>query len=83
MSKVNPISRENLTEFIGQILDVFEDYLEEKEISILNEDRKAAIETGEDPEDLCILYGTDYGELQSGIEEILFHWNLVETEEAT
>ena len=78
MTKPNDrIQREELTEFIGQILDVFEDYLEEKGVSILNEDRQAAIEAGEDPEGLCILYGSDYGELQSGIKEILYHWDLI------
>lgn len=80
MKKVNPIPRENLTEFIAQILEVVEDYLDEKGVTILNEDRQAAIEAGEDPEGLAILYGTDYGNLMSGIEAILNHWGLIERE---
>lgn len=69
---------EELTPFIGEILDVFETFLEEHGIEIDNEDKQEAIRSGEDPESLCILYGSDYGELQSDIEEILAKWSLVE-----
>ena len=40
-------------EFIGQIIDIFEDFLEEKGIEIPNDDR-------EDEND-AIIYGLDYG----------------------
>ena len=71
------VVREDLPEFIGQILDIFEDYLEEKGISVSNQDRDEAIADGEDPEGLCILYGTEYGNLQSSIEDLLINWGVV------
>lgn len=77
------ISRDELRDFIGQILDVFEDYLEDKGVEILNEDRNDAIAAGEDPEGLCILYGTDYGNLESDIEEILINWKVVDLYDGT
>lgn len=64
------LNNNNLAEFVGQIIEVFEDLLEEKGIDIPNEEK-------EESEDPAIIYGTDYGELQSGIEEILQHWGVI------
>ena len=72
------VKREDLTEFVGQILDIFEDFLAEKGIEIENEEKQEAIEDGEDPESICILYGTDYGMLQTEIEKTLVAWELAE-----
>lgn len=72
------VKREDLTEFVGQILDIFEDFLAEKGIEIENEEKQEAIEDGEDPESICILYGTDYGMLQAEIEQTLVAWELAE-----
>ena len=54
----------NVNEFTHDIIDLFEDFLESKGIVIENEEKL---------EDDCAsnIYGTDYGYLQSGIEEIL------------
>ncbi len=67
-----------LPELVGQIIDIFEDFLAEKGIEIDNEEKQEAVEDGEDPESICIIYGTDYGELQSYIEETLVNWKLAE-----
>ena len=49
-------------ELIGQIIDVFQDFLEEKEIS-KNE---------------FIIYGSNYDDLADSIESTLRNWNLIE-----
>lgn len=51
---------DNHGEFRGQCVDVLEDVLTEKEATIESEDRDMAIEDGEDPEDLAVIYGSDY-----------------------
>ena len=54
------IKQEDLAEFKGQIVDLFEDYLSEHDVKLESADRDAAIEDGEDPEELGILYGDLY-----------------------
>lgn len=61
---------DDLPEFIGQILDGFEDFLEEKGVVIENPEKQ-------DSEDPAILYGSDYGRLYSRIEETLILWKAV------
>lgn len=56
----NVLTMESMPEFIGQIVDIFEDYCTEKEIILENSDRNQAIEDGEDPENLAIIYGDSY-----------------------
>lgn len=58
------ISVDERTNFIGKVLEVVEDFLEEKGIDIPNPEKE------NDPY-AAILYGTDYGILQSGIEDVL------------
>lgn len=57
------IKQENKTEFLGQLIDVVEDWLEEKEIEIPNEEK--------DELDAAIIYGSDYDKLQSGFNSIM------------
>lgn len=65
------ISSEDKCEFIGQIVDIFEDFLEEKGINIPNEDRD---ENGSE----AIIYGDDYGIISEQIESTLRAWDLLE-----
>lgn len=51
-------------ETIGSVIDIFEDFLEEKGISIRNDERD------EDPH-AAIIYGTDYSILSDRIEALL------------
>lgn len=51
------IPQEGLPELVVQILDTFEDYLEEKDITIDKPDKQEAIVDGEDLDSICILYG--------------------------
>lgn len=57
------IKQENKTEFLGQLIDVVEDWLEEKEIDIPNEEKNEL--------DAAIIYGSDYDKLQSGFNSIM------------
>ena len=70
--KVEPcvVRQHENAEFIGQIIDIFEDFLEEKKIDIPNDEKD------EDP-DAAIIYGTDYGSLQSSLEEMMIAWQIM------
>ena len=59
-------------EFIGQIIDIFEDFLTEKGIQIENPER----EDDFDGTDVNI-YGTDYGNLSDAIEQTMISWGLL------
>ena len=56
-------------EGIGQIIDIFEDFLEEKGVKIENPEKQDAIYQGEDPEGLAIIYGSDYDMLATALRE--------------
>lgn len=62
------INENNKAEFIGQIIDVFEDFLESKGINIPNDEKT-------DDDNPAIIYGTDYGEIQTDLEELLQYWS--------
>ena len=59
----------NRLELLGQIIDVFEDFLEEKGIDILNPEKEE-----DDSDNLAILYGSDYDVLSDQIESLLRAW---------
>lgn len=63
------ISPADQSEFIGQVIEIFEDFLEEKGISLENDEK------AEDPY-AAIIYGSDYGSLQSKLESLLINWQL-------
>lgn len=58
--------------FIGHIIDIFEDFLEEKGIEIQNDEK-------EDSENPTIIYGTDYGDLSDNIENMMMSWGVLKT----
>jgi len=66
-----PVSKDERCEFIGQIIDIFEDFLEEKGIDIENPDKVQS-------ENPAIIYGMDYGYLQSDLERMLSLWGILE-----
>ena len=65
----NKIDRNELAEFTGQIIDIFEDFLEEKNVQIENPEREHDLDG--------LIYGTDYGDIQTRIEELLENWDIV------
>ncbi len=71
-----PVKRNDVSEFLGQSIDTFEDFLEEKGIDIPNEEK----DDRDDPEPAAIIYGTDYGQLQTALEELMLGWGIIERE---
>ena len=67
------ITREDLGEFVGQMIDIFEDFLEARGIDLANDEKN---EGGEDS--IAIIYGSDYDELAVAIEATLASWGLAE-----
>ena len=78
MKTTTKLTTSNLTMFCADFLDIFEEFLEERGIEIHNPEKDERIAEGANPDELCDLYGTDYGNLQSEIEEVLFSWKLAE-----
>ena len=66
------INVNNKEEFIGQIIDLFEDFLDEKNVKISNPE---AVEDGE--ENAAIIYGGDYDTLHDQIQDALENWNII------
>lgn len=62
------INENDKAEFVGQIIDVFEDFLESKGINIPNDEKT-------DEDNPAVIYGTDYGEIQTDLEELLENWS--------
>lgn len=66
------INRNDKEEFIGQIIDLFEDFLDEKNVKISNPE---AVEDGE--ENAAIIYGGDYDTLHDQIQDVLENWDII------
>ena len=69
-------------EFIGQIIDIFEDFLDARGVVLKNEER----DTDEDldPEEAANIYGDDYDELKDSIANMLSRWGVLRgTEDIT
>lgn len=70
------LNSENRPEFIGQIIEAFESFLDKRNIILQNEEKEDAIKEVEDADEIANIYGSDYGELQTEIEYILNKWNI-------
>lgn len=70
--KIN-IMTEDMAEFTGQIIDIFDDFLEERGVRIPSSDEEME-ENGELEGNDARIYGTDYGFLQEKLEELLDGW---------
>ena len=66
------IKREDLPEFLGQVIGVFEEFLEERNVAVYNPEREG--------DGSAILYGSDYGDLQDELTAVLGAWNMREPE---
>ena len=66
------IKEENRSEFLGQVIDIFEDFLEDHNIDIPNEERD------EDDDNPAIIYGNDYDQLQNELLELMKAWKVIE-----
>ena len=73
------VVKEDVPELIGQFIDLFEDFLDEKGVVIPNEERDEDEEL--DAENSANIYASDYDTLSDGIEEILTRWEIIEERE--
>lgn len=66
------IKKEDQNELVGQIIDIFEDFLEDHNIDFPNGERN------DDTDNPAIIYGSDYGQLQEELLELLKAWEIIE-----
>ena len=64
------INLDDIAELKGQIVDAYEDFASEYNLNLPNSDRDEAIEDGEDPEDLAIIYGDAYDTIADYVDGI-------------
>ena len=64
------VKTDDLAELKGQIVDSYEDFASEYNLDLPNSDRDEAIEDGEDPEDLAIIYGSAYDMIADTVDNI-------------
>lgn len=69
-----PIPQENVVEFVSIVIETFEDFLERRGIDIPNPEKE------EDPECASLIYGTDFGELQSALEGVFAGYEIIPPE---
>lgn len=74
MTNVDHIPQEDTAEFIGAIIDIFEDFLDDKQIVLPNKERDEA-----DVDDCCNanIFGSDYDTIADQLETLLKNWGLV------
>lgn len=80
IENTSPVSTEDIPEFIGQIIDIFEDFLTDKQITIPNPEKEDNQDV-ENPDEQAILYGSDYGQLQTALEDMMHHWHITNKKE--
>lgn len=66
-----------VNEPVGQIIDGFEDFLDRRGVVLDNPERDEDADVS-DPDTMANIYGSDYGELQTYIEDTLRRWGLIE-----
>lgn len=60
-------------EFLGQIIDVFEDFLTEKNVVPFNREPQE----DNDPDNPVYIYGEDYYEIEDALTEIMKNWKVI------
>ena len=70
------IKKEDQSEFIGQIMDLFEDFLDEYGIKIPQKEG----EEGYDPDTPINLYGNAYNDLAEQLEGFFRSWGVIKDE---
>lgn len=79
MEKKIELTEDLKPEFIGQIVDKFEDYLAENEIGLQNADREEAIKSGDIESDgAAIIYGDHYDMIGDTVSRAIEDYNLMD-----
>lgn len=61
----------DLTVAAANLIDVFEEFLRERGISVWNPERDVAVEDSDDPDTVGLIYGSDYYTLEDSVVEML------------
>lgn len=69
------IKPKDKAEFIGQVIDIFEDFLDEKDVIIPNDDRDKNPDYN--PENLVNFYGRDYDTVKEKLEHLFRSWKVL------
>lgn len=70
------INQNNKTEFIGNIIDIFEDFLDEKGVTLESPERDDEMEL--DGGTTANIYGSDYDSISDSLEALLRGWKVIE-----
>lgn len=73
------VNEMNKPELIGNIIDIFEDFLDDKGIIIPNPEKDEDPEL--DMESPANIYGEDYDSLSTSLENLLRSWSIAEHSE--
>ena len=73
---VNKMNQNDKTEFMGCIIDIFEDFLDEKDITL--EPPKESDEMELDGGITANIYGSDYDSISDSLEALLRRWKVIE-----
>lgn len=71
------IPKDETNELVGQIIDIFEDFLTKRNLIPDNEERNKEIISEQDPHDIALIYGPDYDELDKKLTELLKNWSII------
>lgn len=71
------IPKDETNELVGQIIDIFEDFLTKRNLIPDNEERNKEIISEQDPHDIALIYGSDYDELDKKLTELLKNWSII------
>jgi len=66
------ISEADKEEFLGEIIDIFEDFLDEKDVYVLNPEINEV-----DSDSNAIIYGGDYDWLRDQLESLMKDWKIL------
>lgn len=71
----NKMSKDNYLELVGQLIDIFEDFLDDKGIIIENHERD--VDVNLISEESANIYGADYYTLENKITDTLQKWDII------
>ena len=70
------VKKNDVPEFLGQIIDIFEDFLTNRGIVLENDERD--FDEDLDEEESANIYGDDYDELHDNLENMMCNWGVIE-----
>ncbi len=63
-------------DLVNGIIEIFEDFLADKNVKIVYVEKIEARKEGQDETEIANIYGTDYGILQTEIEDLFEKYNV-------